>query len=96
MSRRDLTDKQKAMLLTLADRTGSLTTWDLANLINAVHNDEAFPELDRAVSYEHVRSVGRQLVSKGLATETGVKFGTKHWAITDEGRRRVDSIRGLA
>lgn len=92
----NLTDKQKAVLLVLADRTGGLSTNELCDLVaRAGMNDDDFPELDRMLSQEQAVAVGRQLVRKGLATESGVKFGPKSWRVTDAGRARRDRIRGL-
>lgn len=94
MDGRNLTDKQAAVLLVLAERTGLLTTNELGAMLNAVDADDERPEI-RYLGNEQLVAVGRQLTKKGLAEESGVPFGPKRWRATDAGRERADSIRGL-
>lgn len=95
MSTSSLTDKQAAVLLVLADRTGMLTTNELRDLVaRAGANDDDFPELDRPLDGAAVRTVGYQLVRKGLAQEDGYLNTMRNWTITKEGRECAREFRG--
>lgn len=91
-----LTDRQAVVLLTLGLRfPGQLSTNEIRDLAaRAGANDDAFPELPRALTGAQIIAVGRQLVSKGLATEEGYLNTARYWKLTANGNDRIHSLRG--
>lgn len=89
-----MTDRQTAVLLVLSDRTGLVTTSELVAFVNGVSNDEDMPEIP-SLSTSQVLAVGQQLSRRGFVTEDSYLTAEKRWAITEEGRRKADSARGL-
>lgn len=86
-----MTDRQKAVLLVLADRTGVLTTNELREYVNSSARDDSI-ELTSALTNAQVLAAGRQLSNKGLVTEDSYLSTMKRWSITNLGRQRAALI----
>lgn len=89
------TDRQKAVLRVLADRTGALTTVELARFVNSHHDEDDWPEIP-PLTLGQVRAVAGQLAKRGLVTEEGYLNTIRSWTITSLGRHRVNLLEGMS
>lgn len=89
------TDRQKAVILVLADRGAPLTTTEVRELVaRAGINDGDFPELT-SLTTSQISATCNQLERKEIVKSDGYLQTERRWAITDKGRAARDSIRGV-